>query len=227
MRRLHVLAEGQTEEAIARNVIAPFFSGSDSYVTWSICPTSRPAGGPAFKGGISTWAKLQPVLRNLLRDSSITVLTTLIDYYGFPKDAPGMPDRPQGSPRQRVEYVEQSLSGAISDVRFLPHLALHETEAWVLADCARLGEFMGNSGLAAGLQRLVTEAGGPEQVNDGVDTAPSKRILKAYPRYLKTVDGPRVITAAGLPAIRAACPHADGWLAKLEARILKGAEAPS
>jgi hypothetical protein len=222
VRRLHILAEGQTEEAIARNVIAPFFSSGESHVTFSVCPTSRPAGGPAFKGGISTWAKLHPVLRNLLRDSSITVLTTLIDYYGFPKDGPGMPHRPQGSPRQRVEHVEQALSAAVGDSRFLPHLALHEIEAWVLADCARLGEFMGNNGPAEQLQRLVTQAGSPEEVNDGVDTAPSKRILKAYPRYLKTADGPRVIAAAGLPAIRTACPHADAWLARLETRILKG-----
>jgi hypothetical protein len=222
VRRLHVLVEGQTEEAIARNVIAPFFASGESHVTVSVCPTSRPVGGPAFKGGVSTWAKLHPLLRTLLRDSSITVLTTLIDYYGFPKDGPGMPGRPQGSPRQRVEHVEQALSDVIGDSRFLPHLALHETEAWVLAGCARLGEFMGNNRPAEQLQRLVTEAGSPEEVNDGVDTAPSKRILKAYPRYLKTADGPRVIAASGLPAIRTACPHADAWLAKLEARILKG-----
>ena len=228
MRRLHVLVEGQTEETVVQKVIAPLFSSNESHVTYSICPTSRPAGGPAFKGGISTWARLQPVLRNLLRDSSITVLTTLIDYYGFPKDGPGMPHRPHGSPRQQVEHVERTLFDAVGDVRFLPHLALHEIEAWVLADCAQLGKFMGDSGPAAGLDRLVTQAGGPEQVNDGVDTAPSKRILKAYPRFLKSADGPRVITAAGLPTIRAACPHADEWLAKLEARILKGtdAEAP-
>lgn len=228
MRRLHVLVEGQTEEAIARDVIAPFFTSGESHVTWSVCPTSRPAGGPAFKGGISTWAKLQPVLRNLLRDSSISVLTTLIDYYGFPKDGPGMALRPQGTRRQQVEHVEDALSATMGDDRFLPHLTLHETEAWVLADCARLGELMGNSGPAAGLQRLVTQAGSPEEVNDGVDTAPSKRILHAYPRYLKTADGPQVIAAAGLPAIRAACPHADAWLTNLEARLLKetGREAP-
>jgi hypothetical protein len=80
---------------------------------------------------------------------------------------------------------------------------------------------MGDNGTAVGLQRIVDQAGGPEQVNDGVDTAPSKRILKAYPRYLKSADGPRVITEVGLPTIRAACPHTDGWLAELEARILK------
>jgi hypothetical protein len=222
VRRLHVLVDGQTEEAIARDVIAPAFSGSESYVTFSICPTSRPAGGPAFKGGISTWAKLQPVLRHLLRDSSITVLTTLIDYYGFPKDGPGMLDRPAGSSRERAQHVEKALAAAVADDRFLPFLALHEIEAWVLADCTQLGGFMGDSQPATGLQRLVIRAGGPEEVNDGADTAPSKRILSVYPCYLKRVDGPRVITAAGLPTIRKVCPHADDWLGALETRILNG-----
>jgi hypothetical protein len=225
VRHLHILVEGQTEASIAQDVIDPAFSSSDSYVTFSICPTSRPAGGPAFKGGISTWAKLQPVLRNLLRDRSITVLTTLIDYYGFPKDGPGMADRPPGSSRERAKHVEKALAAAVGDDRFFPFLALHEIEAWVLADCTQLGEFMGDSRPATGLQRLVVQAGGPEQVNDGVDTAPSKRILSAYPRYLKRADGPRVIAAAGLPTIRKACPHADDWLGALEARILNGTNA--
>jgi hypothetical protein len=37
-----------------------------------------------------------------------------------------------------------------------------------------------------------------EPVNDGVSTAPSKRIASAYPQYVKTIDGFLVITEAGL-----------------------------
>jgi hypothetical protein len=92
-----------------------------------------------------------------LRDNFITVLTTLIDYYGFPKDGPGMAQRPEGSPRKRVEYVEQSISAAVGDSRFLPHLALHEIEAWVLAACSRLGEFMGTASLPLNFNGSWTE----------------------------------------------------------------------
>lgn len=67
--------------------------------------------------------------------------------------------------------------------------------------------------------RIVEQESGPEQVDDGVDTAPSKRILNAYPRYTKTIDGPLVIADAGLDPIRACCPHADQWLRKLETRL--------
>jgi hypothetical protein len=90
---------------------------------------------------------------------------------------------------------------------------------WVLADCRQLGEVMGDLGPAADLERIVQLASGPEMVNDGVDTAPSKRIMRAYPQYAKTIDGPLVIAEAGLDAIRSTCPHADDWLRELEARM--------
>jgi hypothetical protein len=219
VRHLHILCEGQTEEMIARSVIEPHFTSADSYVTLSIFTTKRPAGGPAFKGGLSHWPKLERELRLLLRDSSITVLTTMLDYYAFPSDAPGMADRPHGSPHHRIRHVESALAKRIGDERFLPNLVLHETEAWVLADCRRLGGVMGDSVPAAELERIVRQESGPELVNDGVDTAPSKRIMNAYPQYRKTVDGPLVIQDAGLGLIRSSCPHADGWVHEVEARM--------
>jgi hypothetical protein len=44
------------------------------------------------------------------------------------------------------------------------------------------------------------------------DTAPSKRLLRLYPRYRKTSDGPLAIAEIGIDAIRKDCPHADAWL---------------
>jgi hypothetical protein len=219
VRHLHILCEGQTEEIIASDVLEPHFSSADAYVTWSVLTTKRPAGAPAFKGGVSTWPKLQRELRLLLHDSSTTVLTTLLDYYAFPVDAPGMTDRPQGSPYDRVRHAESALSKAVDDSRFIPHLVLHEIETWVLADCRRLGEVMGDPGPAIDLARIVRQESGPELVDDGVETAPSKRVALAYPQYTKTIDGPLVIADAGINAIRRTCPHADDWLRELEARM--------
>lgn len=140
-------------------------------VTWFVFTTKRPAGGPAFKGGLSSWPKLERELQKLLRDTSTTVLTTMLDYYAFPADAPGMAGRPRGSPYDRVWHVESALAETIGDGRFLPNLVLHEAEAWVLADCRRLGEMMGDPDPAAELERIVQAESGPELVNDGVDTA--------------------------------------------------------
>jgi len=143
----------------------------------------------------------------------------MFDYYAFPADAPGMADRPHGSPYDRIRHVESALVKAIDDKRFLPNLILHEIEAWVLADCGRLGEVMGDPGPAAELESIVRLESGPELVNDGVDTAPSKRVMSAHPQYAKTIDGPLVIADIGLDAIRRLCPHANEWLREMEARL--------
>ncbi|HEY5395076.1 MAG TPA: DUF4276 family protein [Trebonia sp.] len=79
---------------------------------------------------------------------------------------------------------------------------------------------MGDSGPAEQLGRTVQLASGPELVNDGTDTAPSKRIMRAYPQYIKTIDGPLVVMDTGLDMIRQHCPHTDDWLRQIEARLL-------
>jgi len=140
VRHLHILCEGQIEEILVRDVIEPHFAALGVRVTKSTLITKRPAGGPAFKGGLSKWPKLEPELRRLLGDSSTDVLTTMFDYYAFPADAPGVADRPSGSPYERVRHVESALAKKVDDRRFLPNLVLHEIEAWVLADCGRLGD---------------------------------------------------------------------------------------
>jgi len=45
--------ERRVEEIVARDVIAPHYSTTDIRITQSIFTTRRPAGGPAFKGGLS------------------------------------------------------------------------------------------------------------------------------------------------------------------------------
>jgi hypothetical protein len=219
MRKLHILVEGQTEEVIVNNVISPYLSSEDLYVTTSILETKPPAGGrPAHTGGVSSWAKILREIRGLLRDTSTTKLTTLIDYYGFPLDAPGMANRPIGSPYSRVEHVESALADVVGSGRFLPHLVLHEIEAWVLADCSRLADLLGDSPATVQLGRVAAESG-PEMVNDGADTAPSKRIKGIYSAYIKTFYGPLVIADVGLDEIRRQCPHADRWLSAIETAL--------
>ncbi|MCA2175694.1 DUF4276 family protein [Nonomuraea glycinis] len=215
------MCEGQTEETVAREVIAPYLQCADVFVTRSILTTKRPAGGTSCKGGLSTWGKLATEIRLLLRDSSITTLTTLLDYYGLPSDTPGMATRPPGSPYDRVTHVERAMGQAIGDPRFLPHLVLHEIEAWVILGHEALGELTGDAALAHAAQAIVTDAQGAELVNDGADTAPSKRLLRLYPRYRKTSDGPLVIAEIGIDAIRKGCPHADAWFTAVNTGLTK------
>jgi len=88
---------------------------------------------------------------------------------------------------------------------------LHEIEAWVFAAAAELGACVDDDHLVARLASDTDAAGGPELVNDDPRTAPSKRLLRYYPGYVKTLDGPLAIAELGVAALRAKCPHLDGW----------------
>lgn len=216
-QRLHLLVEGQTEEIVVSNVIGPYLADRGWTVSHSIVTTKRPAGGPNYKGGVSGWIKIEREIKLLLRDSSLNVLTTLFDFYAFPPDGPGMADIPPGlSPHDRVSHVEQSMANAASDRRFVPHLILHELETWVFAAAEQVGCLLPR--LTEQLLKDVRDAGGPELVNDGADTAPSKRISSYCPEYSKTNDGPLAIADLGVDALRAQCPHFDAWLNILDDR---------
>ncbi len=56
----------------------------------------------------------------------------------------------------------------------------------------------------------------PEHIDDGPDSAPSKRILDLYPAYEKPLMGERAALEIGLPKIRQECPLFNAWLSKLE-----------
>ena len=64
----------------------------------------------------------------------------------------------------------------------------------------------------------------PEEINEGAETHPAKRLLKLFPDYHKATVGPILAERIGLEKMRAACPHFDGWISKLEA--LQSARQP-
>jgi hypothetical protein len=57
----------------------------------------------------------------------------------------------------------------------------------------------------------------PEIINDGPNTAPSKRLHRCFENYQKSVDGLLAMDADVLPDLRFACPRFGGWIARLEA----------
>jgi hypothetical protein len=117
--------------------------------SFSIVKTKRMANAPAFRGGVSSWGKLETEIRLLLKDASIDLLATVIDYYGIPAAVPGMASRPGGgSPVQLVTHVGAAVAAHIGNARFVPHLTLHEVEAWVFAAGWQLADLRSDPKLA-------------------------------------------------------------------------------
>jgi uncharacterized protein DUF4276 len=217
VKKALILVEGQTEETLVRDVIGPHLEGVGIAIVPVILKTKRVKAGGAFRGGVTNTAQVLGDIRRLLGDSSASVVTTMLDYYGLPSDFPGMDSRPAVDAYRRVTHVEGALAAAIDDKRFLPNLTLHELEAWVFVAPATCAWMFESSSVPQALEKIRDDCGGPERINEDPLTAPSKRIAKVYGRYQKTLHGPMAIREIGLAAIRSACPHADGWLRSLEA----------
>ncbi len=68
------------------------------------------------------------------------------------------------------------------------------------------------------LETVVEEYQSPELIDDGEQTAPSKRIIDIFPDYggAKSAAGPQIAEEIGLETVRRLCPHFHAWLTKLE-----------
>lgn len=96
---------------------------------------------------------------------------------------------------------------------------MHEYEAYLFVDVAQFGYFYEHADKPIANRKAVADSHpSPELIDDGSDTAPSKRIIDQFPDYAdgKPTVGPQIADLIGLTAIRAKCPHFDCWIARLE-----------
>lgn len=217
MTRLLVLAEGDSEELFVRELLAPHLIRFGIYASATVVRTKRLANGTTYTGG-NRWGKVCNSLRPLLGDSAAWV-TTLLDYYGLPEEFPGVAETAAAGTDtlSQVRKIETSLAEALDHpARFIPFLAVHEFEAWYFADPGQVEKFYGKPGIAQWMRQASVTAGGPESINQGKETHPSKR-LEGYAMGFRKTAGVAVLKEIGIPAIRAACPHFACWLGRLEA----------
>lgn len=213
MRRLYVVVEGQTEEAFVNELLAPFYASRDLYLTPILIRTSR-----GQSGGVHRYAKMKPQIERLCKQEAQVRVTTLFDLYALPNSFPGKGSTAypvNGNGRHQAEFLEQAWAADMRQPNFIPNLLVHEFEALLFSDIAAF-EMWTDKDRELNALRAISEVADPEDINDGPQTAPSKRILAVMPTYDKTVHGPLIACDIGLDAIRAKCPHFDGWLRKID-----------
>ena len=214
-----MLVEGQSEEAFVKQTLAPWLAAHRVFVEGPVVLwTKRLPAGSGYRGGVANWDQIRKSLRPLLADGDAWV-TTLLDFYGLPDDVPGFAaHKGQGTGPAQVASVQAELAMAFGhQPRFLPFLALHELEAWMFAEPTVVSTHFGSPAVAAKLAAEIPDPGGPEAINHGPASHPKARLRKHCPSYKETSDGPTLLAKIGIPAIRARCPHFDGWLTRLEA----------
>lgn len=151
-----------------------------------------------------------------MKDSSAAIVTTMIDFYGLPNDFPGKATLPTGNCYQKVEYLEGEFSKNISNPKFLPYFSIHELEALVFVEPAQIARAFPNSTKLSDLEKIKAAFNSPEEINDNPQTAPSKRLLTAFPEYQKALYTPLILLDIALDKIRQECPHFNAWVSSIE-----------
>ena len=220
MIRLYILVEGETEERFVKNVLAPHLRGHhiDTYPV--IVETRRDHLGRKHRGG-GNWGKWSRDLQRLTgqQKGNDVRFTTLFDLYGLPAAFPGLKEHGAvANTRLRVERLEEALKASTGDWRFIPYLQRHEFEALVLAGLDALEALLDDQADREGVQKLraLVATTAPEDVDDGENTAPSKRLGALVSSYRKTLHGPLVVESTELAKLRERCTRFNEWIAKLE-----------
>jgi hypothetical protein len=220
--RLYLWCEGQTEQAFASRVLVPHLAQQCVYVAPPLLIAHARRRGRIHRGGGRKYLPMKNDIQRLLAQErgGDVFFTTMFDLYGIHPDMPGLAEaEAPRDPISRVELLEKCFAEDVGDSRFIPHIQLHELEAYLFADPECFGlHFERARRQIAALCAVADACGGPELIDDGPTTAPSKRIIEQFPEYedAKVAIGSMLAECVGLERIRGRCPHFDRWVRRLE-----------
>ncbi len=226
MRFVNAVVEGKTEMLFVKKVLGEYFSPQKIFFNARAVETSRDKN-KIHRGGFrkgKAYPHVKKDIKNWLKQEQKpnTYFTTMFDLYALPKDFPQFQEAAKKTdPYDKVNYLEQGLFNDIDDTRFLPYIQIHEFEALLLVSPEKLSsEFLAQSDQAGITQlvNLVKSFASPEEINEGKQSTPSKRIIQQIPSYKsrKASVGPSVAASIGIETMRKKCPHFNDWLINLE-----------
>lgn len=211
MKRIYVYCEGQTEEAFVKRLLYPHFIAKDIYVIPIICRTKE---GPQwiYRGGIVDYNKVVKEVKRYCTQHPNETVTSFIDYYGLNN----LPQIMESSNKYiLIEKLESIFMNDVGCNNFIPYISLHEFESLLFSEPSQFN-YLSTNAVAKFNEILAEFDNNPEFVNNGKNTAPSKRILKEISNYGKILDGNRIAEHISLEGIRKRCYHFSQWVEKLE-----------
>lgn len=229
--RVNFIVEGQTEETFVKRILSESLSESGVYVSGVRCVETgrkrlkrlnviRPGKQETiFRGGMPSFEKVKRDIEMWLAEDRKAYLTTMFDLYALSSDFP-MYDSSIGarSSVQKIKILEEALKNNISNQRFIPYIQLHEFEGLLFSNVEVIDEVLKPYHEYSRLQDLRSikdQFNTPEEINDGFETAPSKRIINLFKSYQKVTYGYQIAQRIGIDVIRKECPHFNEWIVKL------------
>lgn len=208
MTRIGISVEGQTEEAFVKNLIEQHLRDRQVTPTPVLIGRARGVAG----GGNVTVRRLATDMAKLYRN--FDYVTSLVDYYGF---AGKGDDSPQQLEERILGEVRARINRNWNPARVFPYVQRHEFEGLLFSDVGAFDSLVDlPDGSVETLREIREEFPSPEDINDNVHTAPSRRIQSIVPRYHKVVDGPFLARKIGLDTICGECPRFRDWIARLQ-----------
>ena len=212
MIRVHVFCEGQTEELLIREILLPYFQRTRIDLNPIIIRTS-----PQGKGGVSSYGKIKwQIDKNCKEDPSAWV-TTMLDFYGLPKDFPSQSTG--GDSTDRARMIENAFQVDIGQKNFFANIIVHEFEGLLFSDPRAFGSWFDDREIVDSISQIKQKFETPEHIDDGQHSAPSKRILEICETYDKVLHGSLIALDIGLDSIRKECPRFDLWIKKIESLV--------
>lgn len=214
MKRLIIICEGETEQEFCKDVLYNHFIGKNIAIETPLIKKTM--------GGIVGWKYIKSqILLHLHEDVFVTLL---IDYYGikdhhaFPawNDAKTIVDK-----IERMSFLENAMKDDIDErvrFRFIPYIQLHEFEGLLFNNIETFRQNIPEKELTniRELESMINSTANPELINDGVTTAPSKRLERLILGYNKIVYGAILAEKIGLERLRAKAVRFNEWMTKLE-----------
>lgn len=223
MPRLYLFAEGSTEQTFADTLLKPHLASFEVYLHPPVLIAHARRKGKVHRGGGRKYLPMKnDILRFLAQEKGADVFfTTMIDLYAIHSEFPGLAEaeKLRTTPDKRIEALERAWATDIGDPRFVPYIQLHEYEAYLFSDPTYFNYFYDHhEKQIAALKTIADAHTTPELIDDGPESAPSKRIIAELPEYedAKSTEGPQVAELIGLNVIRSKCPHFAAWLSRLE-----------
>jgi hypothetical protein len=228
--RLNFIVEGTTEEIFVRDVLKEPFAEKHIFVSARRVETSRKQlrnvdyykpGKQVriYRGGVQNFEKVRRDINRWLTEDKSAYLTTMFDLYALPNDFPRFDEAMRKSnPYEKVRVIEEGFRKEINNSNFIPYIQLHEFEGLLFSNIEVIDEVMRPYQDRSQLDKLRdirSQFATPEDINDGADTAPSKRLLNLYNFYNKDVFGSRIAKRIGIDNISNECKHFNEWLVSL------------
>ncbi len=226
MKYLHIIAEGSSEEEFVNKVLAPHLANFSVFVSCQRVHTGGNRINP-IKGGLGKIPRYRPVTRALERwiqddrNREDVYYSTMLDLYAFPKDA----ESPYSEKIQsiqdkylKVQELEKAMFEKHEHSRFIPYIQLHEFETLLLVDLDKLKVMYPDRKPYVDKLKNEIANNNVELINDGIKTAPSKKIIAAIPDHegQKSTVGSIVVQDIGIEMLKQKCRHFNEWVTKLE-----------